>query len=82
MPYHLHWLLELGQAQNLSAVVRGIKAASSHALGCTVWQAGFYDHALRNEDVKLVAKYIIANPLRAGLVSKIGDYPHWDVVWL
>ena len=23
-----------------------------------------------------------ANPLRAGLVTRIGDYPHWDAIWL
>ncbi|MGH8334666.1 MAG: REP-associated tyrosine transposase, partial [Pseudomonas sp.] len=23
-----------------------------------------------------------ANPLRAGLVEKLGDYPLWDAVWL
>ena len=42
-----------------------------------------YDHALRkDEDVKKIARYIIANPLRAGLVEKIEDYPYWDAVWL
>ena len=29
-----------------------------------------------------VARYIVANPLRAGLVTKIGDYPFWNAVWL
>ncbi|MFV3290267.1 transposase, partial [Pseudomonas sp. NY11955] len=29
-----------------------------------------------------VARYIVANPIRAGLVSRVGDYPHWDAVWL
>ncbi|MFV3292807.1 transposase, partial [Pseudomonas sp. NY11955] len=29
-----------------------------------------------------VARYIIANPIRAGLVSRVGDYSHWDAVWL
>ncbi|KFN46779.1 hypothetical protein N790_08155 [Arenimonas malthae CC-JY-1] len=24
----------------------------------------------------------MANPLRAGLVADIGDYPFWDAVWL
>lgn len=43
----------------------------------------FYDHALREEDdLKGIARYIVANQIRAGLVEKIGDYPHWDAVWL
>jgi hypothetical protein len=29
-----------------------------------------------------MARYIIANPLRAGLVDRIGDYPLWDAMWL
>ncbi|MGH8412134.1 MAG: REP-associated tyrosine transposase, partial [Pseudomonas sp.] len=36
----------------------------------------------RDEDLPAVARYIVANPLRAGLVEKIGDYPLWDAVWL
>jgi uncharacterized protein with ACT and thioredoxin-like domain len=48
-----------------------------------IWQQDFHDHALRmEEDVKSVARYIVANPLRAGLVMKIGDYSHWDAKWL
>ncbi|MGB4488330.1 MAG: transposase, partial [Pseudomonas veronii] len=25
---------------------------------------------------------IVANPLRAGLVEHIGQYPLWDAIWL
>ena len=46
-------------------------------------QAGYYDHALRQEeDMQKIARYIVANPIRAGLVNKVGDYPHWDAIWL
>ena len=46
-------------------------------------QDGYHDHALRQEeDLRAVARYIIANPVRAGLVERIGDYPHWDAAWL
>ena len=48
-----------------------------------LWQEGFHDHALRKEeDLVKLARYIVANPLRAGIVSKIADYPLWDAVWL
>jgi putative transposase len=47
------------------------------------WQKTYYDHALRaEEDLRAQARYIVANPLRAGLVTDIGQYPHWDAVWL
>jgi putative transposase len=29
-----------------------------------------------------VARYIVANPLRAGLVNRVEDYSHWDSIWL
>ena len=48
-----------------------------------LWQRGYHDHALRkDEDIKDVARYIVANPVRAGLVARVGDYSLWDTVWL
>ena len=52
-------------------------------IGQPIWQAGYYDHAIRkDEDIVNIARYIIANPIRAGLVKKVGDYPHWHAIWL
>jgi REP element-mobilizing transposase RayT len=83
MPDHIHWLLRLGEGAALSSVVRAVKAVSAHRLGRAVWQDGFHDRAIRREeDLAAVARYIVANPLRARLVERIGDYPHWDAVWL
>jgi putative transposase len=83
MPDHLHWLMELGHAISLSGVVGAVKSVSAHRFDGIKWQAGFYDHAVRKEeDLQGMARYLVANPLRAGLVAKIGDYPHWDAVWL
>ena len=88
MPDHLHWLLQLGN-EPLSRVVGTMKGRAARAFcqanpGTShLWQRGFYDHALRaEEDLVDVARYIIANPLRAGLVKRVGDYPLWDCVWL
>ncbi|MNN75503.1 hypothetical protein D3C81_1918110 [compost metagenome] len=48
-----------------------------------VWQSGYHDHALRrDEDLKAAARYLVANPLRAGLVKSVRDYPFWNAVWL
>lgn len=83
MPDHLHWLLVLGEVRDLSRVVGGVKSLSAHRIGQRVWQPGFHDHALRrDEDLVAVARYVLANPLRAGLVGRLRDYPHWDAVWL
>ena len=90
MPDHLHWLLVLGKNETLSSLMHSFKTYTSRAVnlqrgtpGMPVWQVGYHDHALRaDEDVKALARYVVANPLRAGLVSDIGQYAHWDAAWL
>ena len=89
MPDHAHWLIQLGAKTPLGVCVGRIKSASSREVnracrrtGC-VWAPAFHDHALRDdEDVEVAARYLVANPLRAGLVERIGDYPYWNAVWL
>jgi REP element-mobilizing transposase RayT len=89
MPDHLHWLLALGENADLSAVVGYLKGRSARRLnqhlgrGGRLWQRAFYDHAVRrDEDVRKLARYIVANPIRAGIVTRVEEYPLWDAVWL
>jgi REP element-mobilizing transposase RayT len=90
MPDHLHWLVALEEDSSLAGLMRSFKGYMARQLngrakspGRHVWQAGFHDHAARrDEDMRKMARYIVANPLRAGLVDKIGDYPFWDAAWL
>lgn len=83
MPDHLHWMMALSARQSLSTVVRAVKAVTAHEMGRPVWQAGFHDHAVRKEeDMAGIARYVVANPVRARLVKRVGDYPHWDAAWL
>ena len=88
MPDHVHILIRL-QGSSLSQVIKRLKAKSAIQINTHIggygqlWQENFYDHALRDEeDRKTIARYIVANPLRGGLVKNIGDYPHWDCIWL
>jgi len=88
MPDHFHWLIEL-QNKTLCELMCRIKSRSSvniNRLTKTherVWQKGYYDRALRQEDdVKAAARYIIQNPIRAQIASRIGDYPLWDACWI
>ena len=88
MPDHLHGLVRLEQGR-LSETMQLLKGRSARRINLhlhrkgKVWQANFHDHALRQEEDRLaMARYIVLNPLRAGLVSSIGAYPHWDSVWL
>jgi len=83
MPDHLHWLMQLGAERSLSQVVGSIKSVSAHTIPSLRWQSSFHDHAVRKEDdLRELARYIVLNPVRAELVSKLGDYPHWDAIWL
>ena len=88
MPDHLHWLCILRKG-SLARLMQRVKSRSAIAVNratfgnSEIWQPGYHDHALReDEDVKDVARYILANPVRAGLVAKIGDYPLWDAIWV
>ncbi|WP_114279007.1 REP-associated tyrosine transposase [Thioalbus denitrificans] len=89
MPDHLHWLFQLGEGQTLGNVLRQVKARSAHRIrhqiggSGPVWQRAYHDHALRrDEDARTVARYVLANPLRAGLVDSLAEYPLWDAIWL
>ncbi|MFT5174125.1 MAG: putative transposase [Gammaproteobacteria bacterium] len=88
MPDHLHWLFTL-HGTELAALIGQFKSLSARAVNRKVrvqghlWQQGFHDRAIRHdESVIQVARYIVANPLRSSLVSKINDYPHWDSEWI
>ena len=83
MPDHLHWLFSLAQDQAISSLMRSVKSLSAKKIGAPIWQKGFYDHALRSEDnLQETARYIVANPVRAGLVQKVADYPHWHAIYV
>ncbi|MCM2319664.1 MAG: transposase [Pseudomonas sp.] len=82
MPDHLHWLLQL-QRGSLSELVGRVKSLSARRMRQSIWQDGFHDRAMRREeDLRTLARYIVANPIRAGLVERVGQYPHWDAIWL
>ncbi|WP_338920020.1 transposase [Pseudomonas silesiensis] len=88
MPDHFHWLIELQQG-SLSELMQKTKSLSTRSINMatgrkgSLWQQGYHDRALRREeDLVKVARYVVANPLRAGLVGKLGDYPLWDAIWL
>ena len=89
MPDHLHLLVQLRDGENLGHCIKKLKGKSARLLNRrlgrtgSLWQKSFYDRALRHDDdLLIVARYIVANPIRAGLVKKVGDYPFWNAVWL
>jgi putative transposase len=88
MPDHLHWLMILREG-TLEALMRRGKSRSALAIHAALgdagqlWQKSYHDHAVRaEEELRAMARYVVANPLRAGLVDSLGDYPLWDAIWL
>ena len=88
MPDHIHWLMAL-QRGDLSSAVARFKSRSTWGVNREMrrhgrfWQKGFYDRALRKEDdLKNHARYIVMNPVRAGLVASVRQYSLWDAIWL
>ena len=89
MPDHFHWLFALGERIPLAPLMKSVKSFSARCINRRlggsgrVWQTGCHDHALRrDEDVAQVSRYVVANPLRAGLVERLGDYSLWDATFL
>ncbi|VVN14369.1 hypothetical protein PS645_03961 [Pseudomonas fluorescens] len=88
MPDHMHCLVEL-RYKSMAQLMCRIKSRSSLAVNQALgrrgrlWQKGYHDRAVRREqDVKDLARYVVANPIRAGLVTRVHDYPLWDACWL
>jgi len=88
MPDHLHWLFRLTDG-TLDGLMRDMKSHSGRQINRAgglvppFWQPGYHDHAVRqDESLKAMARYVVANPLRAGLVTRVGEYPLWDAAWL
>ena len=87
MPNHLHLLIS-PVSRSLVDVVQLWKSYSAKILNHelhrhgSVWQRSFFDHALRKEeDVFNVARYILENPVRKGLVKNWAEYPYSWCEW-
>ncbi|MBN8727317.1 MAG: transposase [Xanthomonadales bacterium] len=89
MPDHWHGLVRIGERDPLPFVASRFKACISRAVRggpygpAPVWARAYHDRALRrDDDLVTMARYVILNPVRAGLVSRVNDYPFWDAMWL
>ena len=81
MPDHVHFLVEgTSDAADFRRFVSEAKQRGAHAARPWVrgrlWQAGYFDRILREDDNAYdVARYIVQNPVRAGLATSPGEYP-------
>jgi putative transposase len=82
MPDHIHLVLQ-GEAvtSDLRRFVKVSKQRVDYAfrtkLGArTTWQEGYYERVLRSDQATdVVVRYVLENPVRAGLVKRAEDYP-------
>jgi putative transposase len=83
MPDHVHLLTQGTSAtSDLPRFIAKWKQKSGFAYrastGIALWQGGYFDHVLRDEeDRDALVRYIIANPIRASLALDVRDYPFW-----
>lgn len=89
MPDHVHLLIQVGDNESISQLINRLKTNTARKvnfiLGRTArfWEKGFHDKAIRSEENIIdVARYIVMNPIRAGLVKSAGMYPYWNAIWL
>ena len=89
MPDHGHWLVQVGDGDHLASIMNRIKSATARAYNeqrkrtGALWARAYHERLLRDDDaVRGAARYLVANPVRAGLVKRVGDYPFWDAVWI
>jgi REP element-mobilizing transposase RayT len=79
MPDHLHVLIEAqSDRSDFAALMKGFTHARR-----SLWQPGHRERVLRDdEESDAVARYILENPVRAGLSRTVGDYPFaWSDVY-
>lgn len=88
MPDHLHALIALGATEPLSKLMQRIKSVTAGIANAAqgregaVWMPGYHDRGVRSEAMLLpLARYVIANPVRAGLAQRVRDYPYWGCAW-
>ena len=82
MPDHLHYLISPSRDGNsvidFTNQFKGKSTNLSWKFGWhgKLWQPRFYDHIVRaEEDLRAIAEYILANPVRKGLVPSVDEWP-------
>ena len=82
MPDHLHLVVEgTEESSDLRRFVKVSKQRAAYVLRkergiTTTWQEGYYERVLRSDQAtNVVVRYVLENPVRAGMVARAEDYP-------
>jgi len=87
MPNHVHTVFTLEECSRpLSKIMQSLKGFSAHEANIILarkgifWQDESYDHIIRDEDdLRNKIYYVINNPIKAGLVKCVEDWP-WTYI--
>ena len=83
MPDHVHMLVEgTSEDADLRSFATRAKQKSGFDFAARnqrrLWQKGYYERIVRDDEPTTeLIRYIIANPVRAGLVIEPSGYPFW-----
>jgi len=81
MPDHVHLLVEgMTDAADLRRFAKLAKQRSgalyARRFGQALWQQGYHERVLRDaDDAPAIARYILENPVRSGLVANPHEHP-------
>jgi putative transposase len=81
MPDHLHLLVAgISEASDFRSFMKAFKQDTgfSYRQRCqeALWQHGYHERILRDDEATAaVVRYILENPIRAGLARRLGEYP-------
>ena len=81
MPDHVHLVLE---GLTATSDLRRYEKLTKQRIECVarrefhvyrLWQKGYYEHVLWSRHaVEAAVRYVLENPLRAGLAKRVGEY--------
>lgn len=83
MPDHVHLMVRgMTDASDLCDYAKRVKQKAGfeyrQRTGKRLWQPSFYDHVLRGDEGEAsIIRYMVLNPVAAGLVRDPADYPFW-----
>ena len=81
MPDHLHLIVQgLGDDSDCKAYIKAAKQFSGYyfkrAIGRRLWQRYGHERVIRDDmERALTIRYLLANPVKAGLVDHPAEYP-------
>ena len=76
MPDHVHVVFTPYEQFTLPSTMHRLKSVSAHRIGGKIWERDYFDRMLRSdEDLRKKCEYVCQNPVRAGLVDHVDDWP-------